>query len=137
MKVHTTNYYDTFIQVAEDSPVAKGEVPPLKGDKKTVANIQFELIHKNPYKYTSDELLFQVFANKNDLTDGEFEAERERFFSKGQPCLRACPLTKRYGWGVHYNSQGKIAIFGVDSEQYGVFVKDKNLNLLKSMRSSK
>ncbi|HWV72688.1 MAG TPA: DUF6157 family protein [Pseudosphingobacterium sp.] len=32
MKTHTTNYFDTFIQVAEDCPVASGEVPSLAFD---------------------------------------------------------------------------------------------------------
>ena len=50
--------------------------------------MQFEMISKNPYKYTSDEILFQVFAEKNDLTESEREEARAQFFSKGQACLR-------------------------------------------------
>lgn len=135
--LHTTNYYDTFIEIAADSPISNGEIPPQKGDKKTAANIQFELISKNPYQFTSDEVLFQVFAAKNDLTSSEFETAKNQFFSKGQPCLRASPLTKRYGWGVHYNKEGKIAIFGTETEAYEKFATDKNLKNLKAMKSSK
>ena len=97
MKQHSTNYLDTFIEIAEDCPATRGEVPPLKGDNKTVANLQFDLVSKNPYKYTSDEAFFQVFADRNDLTKTEYKDAREKFFSKGQPCFRASPLTKRYG----------------------------------------
>lgn len=118
MNGYTTNYINTFIQTADDSPAVSGEVPPLKGDKKTAANIQFELISKHPYKYTSDDVLFQVYANKNDLTKAEYKSEREKFFSKGQPCLRASPLTKRYGWGIHSNAEGRIALYGVETETY-------------------
>lgn len=50
MKTHTTNYFDTFIQVADDCPVMDGEVPPLKGKEKSIATIQFELIRGNPYQ---------------------------------------------------------------------------------------
>ena len=32
-KLHTTNYYDTFIAVAEDCPAVSGETPAMKGDK--------------------------------------------------------------------------------------------------------
>lgn len=137
MKTHTANYYDTFIEIADDCPVANGEVPPVKGDNKTVANMQFEMIIKNPYKYTSDDVLFQVFAHKNDLTEAEYEEARKQFFSKGQACLRASPLTKRYGWGLHSNHEGKVALYASDSVEYEKFVNDKSLTVVKAMKSSR
>lgn len=137
MKLHTTNYENTFIAVADDCPATVAEVPPLKGDKKTVANIQFDMVKKNPYKFTSDDVVFNVFAERNDLTEGELEEAREQFFSKGQPCLRASPLTKRYGWGVHNNADGKIAIYGRGTEEYEQFVKDSGLTVVKGMKSSR
>ena len=137
MKVHTTNYENTFIEVAEDCPAIVGEIPKMKGDTKTVAAIQFEIIRKNPYKFTSDDVLFQVFVDKNDLTKLEHAAAREQFFSKGQACLRASPLTKRYGWGIHNNKEGKIALYGVETPEYQKFLKDENLKVVKAMRTSK
>jgi Family of unknown function (DUF6157) len=137
MKTHTTNYFNTFILIADDCPIGKGEIPPLKGDAKTVANIQFDLVKKNPYKFTSDDVLFQVFADRNDLTKNEYKAAREQFFSKGQPCFRASPLTKRYGWGVHYDENGKMAIYASDSAEYAKFSKDKKLAVIKAMKSSR
>jgi len=116
---------------------SKGEIPPLKGDKKTVANILFEGISKRPYQFTSDDILFKVFAEKNDLTAEEYEEARAQFFSKGQPCLRASTLTKRYGWGVHFDANGKIAIYGAETDEYSNFLTDKNLKTIKAMRSSK
>lgn len=136
MKVHTTNYTNTFILIADDSAASAGEVPPLKSDAKTAANIQFDMIRKNPYKFSSDDVLFQVFADKNDLIKAEYKAAREKFFSKGQPCLRASPLTKRYGWGVHSNKEGKVAIYGCETKEYAKFAKDKNLQVVKAMKSS-
>jgi hypothetical protein len=137
MKVHTTNYKDTFIEIADDSPASSGEIPPLKGDKKSVANLQYELISKNPYKFTSDDVLFKVYAERNDLSESELAQAREQFFSKGQPCLRASPLTKRYGWGIHNDENGKIALFGSDSETYKKFCKDKSVTTVKAMKSSR
>jgi hypothetical protein len=137
MKTHTTNYIDTFIEIAEDCPTTCGEIPPVKGDKKTVANIQFDLVSKNPYKFTSDDVLFQVFAERNDLTKAEYKKAREEYFSKGQPCFRASPLTKRYGWGVHSDKDGKIALYGCDSAEYKKLSKDKKLKVVKAMKSSK
>lgn len=133
----TTNYTDTFIEVADDCPVEIAETPPVKGESKTVANLQFEMINNNPYKFSSDDIIFQVYAIKNDITKSEFEKEREKFFSRGQACLRSSPLAKRYGWGVHCNSEGKVAIYAVDSDKYKKFSSDKNLKHLKAMRSKR
>lgn len=137
MKTHTTNYKSTFIEIAEDCPTVFGEIPPTKGDKKSVANIQFEMIKQNPYKYNSDEVIFQCYATKKDLTKKELPAEKENFFSKGQPCLRASPLTKQYGWGVHNNEDGKIAIYGAETPEYKKYSTDKNLKIVKAMRSKR
>jgi hypothetical protein len=77
MKVHSTNYQNTFIEIAEDCPAASGEIPPVKGDAKTVAVIQFDMIRKNPYKFTSDDVLFQVYAERNGLTKNEYNQARD------------------------------------------------------------
>lgn len=137
MAIHTTNYTDTFIAIAEDSPATSGEVPPVKGDTRSVANIQYEMISKHPYKYTSDDVLFQVYAERNDLTKSEYAKAREQFFSKGQPCLRASPLTKRYGWGVHADKDGKIALVGCETKEYKKFLTDKDLKIVKAMKSKR
>jgi hypothetical protein len=133
----TTNYYNTFIEVADDCPVKIAEVPPQKGDDKTIANIQFEMIGGSPYQYTSDDILFSVYAIKNKISGKDLQQEREKFFSKGQPCFRSSPLTKRYGWGVHSDSEGKIAIYPVESDQYKKLSEDKNLKCIKAMRSKR
>ncbi|MHA4847478.1 DUF6157 family protein [Flavitalea antarctica] len=133
----TTNYINTFISVAEDCPVTSAETPVKKGDKETAATLQFEMIRNNPYKYDSDSVIFHVYAVKNELTKSELKAAREMLFAKGQPCLRASPLTKRYGWGVHSNEDGKVAIYAVESPEYDRLKKDKNLDQIKAMRSQR
>ncbi|MCP2043914.1 DUF6157 family protein [Pontibacter sp. HSC-36F09] len=137
MKVHTTNYFNTFIQVAEDTKAGCGIKPTSKGDKKTIAEMQYDLIARHPYRYTSDDVLFQVFAARNDLYEAEYTQEREQFFSKGQACFRASPLTKTYGFGVHCDSEGKIAIYGVETAEYEKFAADPNLKKVKAMKSSR
>lgn len=97
MPLHTTNYFSTFIEVAEDTKATAGTIPPEKGNKKTVAQLQYELIANHPYKYTSDEVLFLVYAERNDLSEAERQEAKEEFFSKGQACLIASPLPKTMG----------------------------------------
>lgn len=133
----STNYTNTFIEVAEDCPVKVAEVPILKGGKPTAATIQFEMLSGNPYRYTSDDVIFQVFVAKNGIARKDAPKAWEQFFSKGQPCMRASPLTKRYGWGVHCDAEGRIAIFAVESKEYASLARDKDLKHLKAMRSSR
>jgi hypothetical protein len=137
MKEHTTNYFNTFIEIAEDCPIDQAEIPPIKGDAKSVANLQFEMINKNPYKFTSDDVLFQVFADRKELVEEEMATARKAFFSKGQACFRASPLTKRYAWGLHSNSEGKIALVAAGTDEYERLIKDPNLKKYKAMKSKR
>lgn len=137
MKLHTTNYSNTFIEIADDSPVSVSEIPLVKGDKLSVANLQFDMISQHPYKYTSDDVFFQVYADRNDLTENEYEEARKQFFSKGQPCFRASPLTKRYGWGVHSDQDGKIALYGCETEAYRRLSSDPAIATVKAMKSAR
>jgi len=135
MKLYSTNYYNTFIEVAEDCPANKGEMPPVKANKKSVANLQFEMLYENPYKYNSDDVLFGVLAIRKAFTKAKMDKQRALYFSKGQPCFRASPLTKRYGWGIHSNDEGKIAMFGVETEAYKSFMGDDSVKKVKAMKS--
>ena len=135
--MNSTNYFNTFIEIAEDCPAASGEIPPAKGNKKSVANLQFEMLHEHPYKFTSDDVLFAVFATRKEIPEEDLAEQRAIFFSKGQPCFRASPLTKRYGWGIHSNEEGKIAMFGAESEEYQEFVADDAIVKKKAMRSKR
>ncbi|GAA4466631.1 DUF6157 family protein [Nemorincola caseinilytica] len=137
MKVHTTNYHNTFIAIADDSPATTGEVPPQKGDNPTVAGMQFHMLVDNPYKYTSDDVLFRVYALRNNIPKSELKEARAQFFAKGQPCLRASPLTKRYGWGVHADADCKIAIYACGTPEYEQMIRNKDLQVVKAMRTSR
>jgi len=135
--MHTTNYFNTFIEIAEDCKFNQGEMPPIKGEKKTVANLQFDWLYEHPYKYTSDEVLFGVFAERKDFVKSEIKEQKDHWFSKGQPCFRASPLTKSYGWGLHCNEDGKIAIYGADSKEYKSFLANDSIKKIKAMRSKR
>lgn len=74
MKQHTTNYIDTFIEVAEDCSAIVGEPPPDK-EPKTAARIEYDMVIGNPYRYTSDDVLYASGGNRRGIS-------REEFFSK-------------------------------------------------------
>lgn len=135
--MHSTNYFNTLIEIAEDCPTDEGVMPPLKGEKKSVANLQFEMLYEHPYQHTSDDVLFAVFATRKGFDQVDWAAQREQYFSKGQPCFRASPLTKRYGWGVHSDKEGKIAIYGADTPEYSRLVEDDSVQKVKAMRTKR
>lgn len=56
---------------------------------------------------------------------------------EGQPCLRSSPLAKRYGWGFHYDAEGRVALVPVGSPEYEAFVTDDSLTVVKAMRSKR
>lgn len=134
--MHSTNYSNTLIEIAADCPAKAGEIPPVK-NKKSVANLQYELLIEHPYEFTSDDILFSVFATRKAILKEDLENQRKQFFSKGQPCFRASPLTKRYGWGVHANEEGKIALLGAETAAYQTLKADKSVQKKNAMRSKR
>ena len=135
--VRSTNYYDTFIEVAEDCPAMAGEAPPAKTGAPSVAGLQYALIAGEPYVHTSDDVLFDVHAARQRITPAARAAERGRFFSGSQPCLRSSPLAKRYGWGIHSNGDGKVALVPVESPEYRRLAGDPHVRHVKAMRSKR
>lgn len=101
------------IAVADDSTATIGTVPTRKPDNPSVASRTFEMIWRHPYRYTSGDVIFAVFAERHGIPEEERAAAREEFYSRGQPCLRSSDLGKRYGWGIHADGAGRIALVGV------------------------
>lgn len=139
--LHTTNYRDAFIQVADDCAASAAIIPPERAGKPTVAGLQYAMIAGKPYGYTSDDVIFETSAVGRALSASasqkERTAARQQFFCKGQACLRASALGKQFGWGVHADAQGRIAIFAVDSARYRQLANDAKLKQLKAMRSKR
>lgn len=133
------NYYDTFITIAPDSSVTKSKPPVPRGSKLTKPQIEFQLLNENPYVYTQSELLFEVHRQHKEIQPDDEKSEREAFFSKAHACMRASSLPKKLGWGIHFNSEGRGAIYGVESSEYQNFVEnaDHQLKLLPAIRSSR
>jgi len=132
--MHTTNYFDTFIAVAEDCPAAASEVPPA-AQSPTIAMLHFELIASEPYAKTSDEVIFETYARRAGLADDERDAARDAFFSKGQPCLRSSPLGKRYGWGIHSDTEGRVALVPQGTPEYERLSSDPGVTQTSAMRT--
>jgi len=136
------NYYRTLIAVADDCPVTESVVPPDRGERKTVARIQYELLAANPYRYTQEDVLFATWLARQGLEhtpEQEIARLREEFFSRPQACLRSSPLPKQYGWGLLFDDQGRVALCPVESAKYRRLVagQDSEVKVLKAFRSKR
>ncbi|WP_408010296.1 DUF6157 family protein [Pseudalkalibacillus sp. A8] len=132
------SYKNTFITISEDSGVSAGTVPASRSGKPTIASIEYDLIKNNPYRYTQEDVQFKTYLIKNQIESGKnLDELREQFFSKPKACLRASPLVKKYGWGIHYDEEGKVALVDVTSNEYAQFLNVGNLKIVKGMRSKR
>ena len=128
-RTHTTNYTDTFIAVAPDTRAVTSSVPPVK-ETPTVARIQYEMLVDAPYVHTSDDVVHASQGERRGIS-------REDFFAKGQPCLRTSPLVRTYGWGLHHDAEGRVAVYAVESAEYRELAARADLTQLQGMRSSR
>jgi Family of unknown function (DUF6157) len=136
------NYYDTFIRVAPDCLVSEAVVPTGRREARSVPQIEYELLAENPYTFTQEELLFAVHVQRQGIGEGERKARRaalrEEFFGKPRACLRASLLPKRYGWGLHFDAEGRIALVAVQSAEYRAFAEGKGVaTVLTALRNKK
>lgn len=131
------SYKNTFIKISEDSEVTTAITPLPRNNKPTIASIEYDLISNNPYKYTQEDVQFQTYLIKNQIISDQLNELREDFFKKTKACFRASPLVKKYGWGIHYNDEGKLAIFAANSEAYNQFLDSDQCTLVKGMRSKR
>lgn len=130
---HTTNYFGTFIEVAEDCPVEHGEEPPVAAQP-SIAATHYRLIAEQPYGRTSDDVVFETHAVRSGVPVDD-AAAREEFFSVGRACLRSSPLGKRYGWGLHHDAEGRVALVARDSDEYARLAADPDLVHTRAMRN--
>jgi len=133
--VHTTHYTDTLILPAPDTKAVAATAPPT--GKGSVAELQYERLSHEDYAWTSDDLIFEVHCLRKDIPETARAAERERFFAKGQPCLRTSPLAKTYGWALHFDSQGRIALVPMGSERVAELEADPAVTVRHAMKSSR
>jgi hypothetical protein len=133
----SVNYYDTLIEVADDCPATEAQVPQAKGSNRTKATVEYELLAKHPYEYTEEDIAFEVFATFRDIPKAIWPTERKKFLSKGHPHLRVSALAKRHGWGIHNNSEGKIALVAVESPEYEQLLNDPRTTKIRAFRSKR
>ena len=132
--MHTTNYRNTLITVSPDTSADQAHIPDRPG---TIAALQYALLANRSYEMTSDDLIFEVHTIRSGIDEAERQNARNQFFSKGQACLRSSPLVKQFGWGIHHDDCGRIALVAVGSPEYTALVEQSDVSVVPGMRSKR
>jgi hypothetical protein len=51
--------------------------------------------------------------------------------------MRSSALGKRYGWGVHSDPEGRLALYARESERYAQLASDPEIVHVKALRSKR
>ena len=129
--------FNTFVEVAEDCPTGQAEVPSTRPGRVTKAAIEYGLIAQEPYVLTEEELAFRTRMAMRGVSESDGPAERKRSIFTNKPRLRVSALAKRYGWGIHIDSRGRVALVPVESPEYRRLAADPGLNHVRAFRSTR
>lgn len=133
--MHTTNYVNTLITVSPDTKAVAATAPPT--GKASVAELQYAMMHGHDYELTSDDVVFGVFADRKGIAPEDRRAARDEFFSTGRPCLRTSPLAKSYGWGIHADAEGRVALVPMGSRRYDALMENETTVKQAALKTSR
>jgi Family of unknown function (DUF6157) len=135
------NYLNTFIVVAEDWKATAGTVPKQRAGGSTVADLEFELVFSHPYTYTQEDVQFHVYAQRAGLSATVLSTKgaslREAFFSNPMACMRTSALAKTYGWRLHFDEWGCLALVSRDAPEYARRAGSAGVAHTRAMRSKR
>lgn len=116
--MESVDYTDTFITVAPDTASTAGVIPVPRPQGPTVASATYEHVGPQPYRLQSSEVIFSVWADRQGIPVQDRDAARSEFFAKPRACLRSSDLGKRFGWGIHADEYGRIALYSLGTAEY-------------------
>lgn len=102
------SHREELIEVAEDCPVDHAVGPPAEKPEKTVARIAYEVLTESPYGYTEIEFFHEVHVVRRNRPDLKIESYN----------IKRSPLVQTFGWGIHRNPDGKLALVAMESDRY-------------------
>ena len=122
-----------LITPAPDCPSPQASPPPLRA-KPSRANIEFDILKNAPYVIDHKTFSYQVHVQMAAIS-GKPPLTFDAFHQKGQPCMRASPLTKRLGWAAHYDRDGRLALIDPQGPAFTVLAADPELPQRAALRN--
>jgi hypothetical protein len=116
---------EELIEMASDSTAVRGEVPPDNGMRKTIPRISYEVLADNPYRFDEREFYHEVHIVRCGRPNLKIENYN----------IKRLALVKRYGWGIHRNAGGKLALVACESSRYKELQADPQVKRTKAYRN--
>lgn len=101
-------YQEELIEIAEDCPADHAVEPPNDRPSKTRARIAYEILSEHPYQYTEIEFFHELDVVRRNKPNAKIESYQ----------IKRSPLAQTYGWGIHRNQQGELALVAMESNRY-------------------
>lgn len=113
---------NSLITIAESSS-KMSEKPTSKTGKKTVATTLFKVLKENPYQFKQFDVFYEVHINQlNKSKTLKLETYK----------LQRSELCALRGWGIHGDSQGKLALIPAESDKYKELLSDPTIKKKKA-----
>ncbi|MCB0054185.1 MAG: hypothetical protein KDE24_32085 [Caldilinea sp.] len=118
--------WEELIMIASDSESTHAIVPPAH-EPKTIYRIGYEVLTEHPYQFAEAEFQHEVHIERRGRPDLRIE----------KYSIRRSPLVKRFGWGIHRDANGKLALVACDSEEYQRLLADPNVKKTPGFRTAR
>jgi len=119
---------NSLITIASSSlPYSKK--PVSKNQKITVTTTLFDVLINHPYQYKQSEVFYEVHITRLKKDPNSLKMESYK--------LQRSELCSLWGWGIHGDSKGRLALIPVESKKYVELVtngsvKKKNAQVKKN-----
>ncbi|WP_440890175.1 DUF6157 family protein [Vibrio sp. WZ-1] len=96
---------EELILMSQDTIATQSEMPP---ESDAITRIVYEVLTEHPYRFTEPELHREV----------HYERRGMRHLKIGSYSIKRSNLLKKYGWGIHKDSDGRLALVASDTDKY-------------------
>ncbi|WP_222433376.1 DUF6157 family protein [Vibrio cyclitrophicus] len=96
---------EELILISQDTIATQSEIPP---ESDAITCIVYEVLTENPYRFTEPELHCEV----------HYERRGMHHLKIGSYSIKRSNLLKKYGWGIHKDSDGRLALVASDTDKY-------------------
>lgn len=115
---------NTLITIAASSS-EKSIIPVSKSKKETVKEVVYRVLKENPYKFKQYELFYEVHIN---------QLKKIRQLKLETYKLQRSELCALLGWGIHGDSEGRLALVAADSEEYKAMLSNKEIKKINAYK---
>lgn len=118
---------EKLITKSPDSKIKRAIHPANKRAHQTITQIYFEELIRNPYGFTEEELRHRVHV----------ELRKRRDLKLKSYSIKRSELLKKYGWGLHVDSAGRLALVGCDGKRYKELTRNPRVLKISGYRTRK